>query len=261
MTPIIVVAFYKFATLPDYAAFQAPLLDLGQRYGLRGSILLASEGINSTVAGSREGIDQLLAYLQADPRLSDLDYKESSSENLPFKRFKVRLKQEIVTMGLPEVDPQQGVGTYIEPQDWNDFITQEDVLLIDARNDFEVQLGTFQRAVNPQTHSFGQLPAFLDQTMQTQQPKKVAMFCTGGIRCEKATAYLQQQGIEEVYHLKGGILRYLAEINPEDSLWQGECFVFDERVSLGHGLEQGQARFCPNCKTLLKENVPCGCGS
>jgi UPF0176 protein len=236
MSQIVVAAFYHFAALPDYAALQNPLMSLGQAEGLRGSILLASEGINATVAGSRQGIDRLLAHLRADPRLNALQHIESSTDEMPFRRYKVRLKREIVTMGVPGLDPAQEVGIYVEPHDWNALISDPDVLVIDARNDFEVQIGSFRGALNPQTESFSQLPAVLDQTIAEQAPKKIAMFCTGGIRCEKATAYLRQQGIEEVYHLKGGILRYLAEINPDESLWQGECFVFDERVSLGHGL-------------------------
>lgn len=245
MTQIVVAAFYHFAHLDDYADLQAPLLELGHAEGLRGSILLASEGVNGTVAGSRQGIDHLLSYLRADSHLSALEHKESYTDRLPFERYKVRLKKEIVTMGVAGVDPTQGVGTYIDPQDWNAFISDPDVLLIDARNDFEVQMGTFRGAVNPHTKSFGQFPAFLDETLATQQPKIVAMFCTGGIRCEKATAYLRQQGIEEVYHLKGGILRYLEEITPDDSLWEGGCFVFDERVSLGHGLVESDPSTLP----------------
>ncbi len=235
--PIVIIAFYKFAPLPDFAALQTPLLATCQAQGIYGSILLAEEGINGTVAGTRAGIDHLLAYLRADDRLRDLEAKESYAAFLPFARMKVRLKKEIVTLGVAGIDPNQEVGDYVAPQDWNTLISDPDVLLIDTRNNFEVEMGTFAGAVNPQTASFGEFPAYVQEHLNPQQHKKIAMFCTGGIRCEKATAYLLSQGFESVYHLKGGILSYLEQISPEESLWEGECFVFDERVSLAHGLK------------------------
>lgn len=250
---IVVSTFYKFAKLVNYRDMQQPLLDLCNANGIRGTILLAEEGINSTVAGSREAIDLLIDSLRDDPRLGDLKTKESFTAEMPFQRMKVRLKKEIVALKVEGIDPTETVGKYVEPEDWNALISAPDIVLIDARNDYETQIGTFKGAINPRTESFHELPAFVEQNLDPTQHKKVAMFCTGGIRCEKATAYMLQQGFEEVYHLNGGILRYLEQVKPEESLWEGECFVFDERVSIDHHLEKGLAVFCTNCKGLLAD--------
>ncbi|MEO0560740.1 MAG: rhodanese-related sulfurtransferase, partial [Chloroflexota bacterium] len=216
---------------------RTPLLDFCKAQNLRGSILLASEGINGTVAGTKADIDAMLAHLRADARMSDLEAKFSQAQWRPFRRMKVRLKRYIVNMGIGiEADPNERVGTYVEPQDWNDLITQDDVVLIDTRNTHEFDAGTFKGAIDPQTASFVEFPQYVDEQLKPQGPRKVAMFCTGGIRCERATAYLLNQGFEEVYHLKGGILRYLEEIEPEVSLWEGDCFIFDERGALTHDL-------------------------
>lgn len=256
----VVATFYKFVTLFDYRAMRAPLLVFCNAWEVRGSILLAEEGINATVAGTRQAVDALLAELRRDARLHDLEYKESYVGYLPFDRMKVRLKREIVTLKMPGVDPNQQVGTYIEPQAWNDLISDPEVMVIDVRNDFEVNLGSFEGAWNPQTESFGDFPAFVQHNLDPQRHKKIAMFCTGGIRCEKATSYLLSQGFEAVYHLKGGILRYLEMISPSESLWEGECFVFDQRVSVNHRLQPGTARICERCQQVVKAGESCGCG-
>jgi UPF0176 protein len=229
---IVVAAFYHFTSLSDYQDMRSPLKSFCQTHHLKGTILLAGEGINSTIAGSRSGIDALLAYLRSDPRLQTLEHKESYCDRMPFQRMKVRLKKEIVTLGVPGIDPTQIVGTYVEPKDWNALISDPDVVVIDTRNQYEVELGTFDCAIDPQLDAFGEFPHFVQQNLHPDQHQKVAMFCTGGIRCEKASAYMLKQGFKEVYHLKGGILKYLAEIPPSESLWQGECFVFDERISV-----------------------------
>jgi UPF0176 protein len=245
---ILVITFYKFVSLPDFAEKQGILLSYCQAQEVKGTILLAKEGINGTIAASsRHSVDSVLSFLRSDPRLADLEHKESVADTLPFERMKVRLKQEIVTLGLPEVDPNQQVGTYISPQDWNDLICDPEVTVIDTRNDYEVDIGTFQRAQNPQTESFRQFPDYVRQHLDPSKHKKVALFCTGGIRCEKASSFLLAQGFEEVYHLQGGILKYLEEVPTEESLWEGECFVFDERVAVGHGLESGSYEMCPSC--------------
>jgi UPF0176 protein len=250
---IVVVTFYKFVALPDFAEMQSRLLAECTAQQLRGTILLAREGINATLAGTRSGIDALLACLRADPRLADLEVKESFAETLPFDRMKVRLKREIVTLGVPTVDPTTQVGTYVDPQDWNALISDPEVLVIDTRNQYEVEIGTFKTAQNPQIDSFRQFPDYVQHTLNPAQYKKVAMFCTGGIRCEKASSFMLAQGFQEVYHLKGGILKYLAEIPAEASLWQGECFVFDQRVAVQQGLEPGTHAFCPSCGYPITE--------
>lgn len=246
--PIVVAALYKFVALPDYVALREPLLQRCLDLEVRGTLLLAEEGINGTVAGSREGIDQLLAYLRADERFKDLVHKESFYEQTPFYRTKVKLKKEIVTMGVPGTDPRSIVGTYVKPTEWNRLISDPDVLLVDTRNDYEVKLGTFQGAVNPATESFREFPGYVAENLDPAKHKKVAMFCTGGIRCEKSTAYLKSQGFEEVYHLEGGILKYLEEVPEAESLWQGECYVFDNRVSVNHQLQRGQYDLCHGCR-------------
>ncbi len=244
---VIVVTFYKFVAIADCPALQAMLQTICDGAALQGTILLATEGINATVAGSQTGIDQLLNHLRADDRFADLSPKFSSAPIAPFGRMKVKIKPEIVTLGQPEADPSQQVGTYVSPQDWNQLIENPEVMVVDTRNTYEVAIGTFQGAVNPQTDAFRQLPDYVAQHLDPAHHKAVALFCTGGIRCEKATAYLLKQGFESVYHLQGGILKYLEEIPPQQSLWQGECFVFDERVAVTHGVQLGSYAMCRAC--------------
>lgn len=244
----IVAALYHFTRFADPAALQAPLLDLARTAGVKGSLLLAQEGINGTIAGPRAGIDAMLAHIRALPGCAELEWKESTASEMPFGKMKVRLKREIVTMGQPDVDPRASVGHYVEAKDWNALITAPDVVVIDTRNDYEVSIGTFEGAVDPLTKSFGEFPAWWAENAERFHNKRVAMFCTGGIRCEKSTNYLISQGVEDVYHLKGGILKYLEEVPQEDSKWQGECFVFDQRVSVGHGLVEGDHSMCHACR-------------
>lgn len=246
--PVVVAALYKFVALPDYEALREPLLERCLELGIKGTLLLATEGINGTVAGTRAAIDALLDYLHADARFAGLEYKESLYETPPFYRTKVKLKKEIVTMGVEGIDPRHIVGTYVKPADWNALISDPDVVLVDTRNDYEVQLGTFRGALNPATSSFREFPQYVAGHLDPARHKKVAMFCTGGIRCEKSTAYLKEQGFAEVYHLEGGILKYLEEVPEPDSLWQGECYVFDNRVSVNHQLERGQYDLCHGCR-------------
>ncbi len=253
MSKIVVAALYKFVSLPDFHELREPLLDKCLSLGIRGTLLLAEEGINGTVAGSREAIDQLLAALRADPRLVDLSHKESFDSEQPFYRMKVKLKKEIVTMGVPDIDPNKVVGSYVKPQDWNALISDPEVLLIDTRNDYEVEIGTFKGAVDPKTSSFRQFPEYVRKHYDPEKHKKVAMFCTGGIRCEKASAFMKQEGFDEVYHLEGGILKYLEEVDESESLWQGECFVFDNRVSVKQGLAPGHYELCHGCRRPITE--------
>jgi UPF0176 protein len=240
--PLKVAALYQFAALPDFRALREPLRALCSGLGLKGSVLLAHEGINGTIAGTVDGIDAFVAELQHGPlfggRLDNLELKFSEAAQMPFQRLKVRLKKEIVTLGDAAVDPTRRVGTYVEAADWNALIASPDTLLLDTRNAFEVAMGTFKGAVDPKIASFGQFKDFAARHLNPTKHRRIAMFCTGGIRCEKASAYLLAQGFAEVYHLKGGILRYLEEMPAQDSRWRGECFVFDERVALGHGLRE-----------------------
>lgn len=243
----VVAALYKFVKLPDFAEKQHPLLSYCQAQGVRGTILLAAEGLNGTIAGSRQAIDSILSFLRSDPRLANLEYKESYADSQPFDRMKVRLKQEIVTLGLPEIDPNQQVGTYVSPEDWNTLILDPEVTVIDTRNDYEVSIGTFRGAQNPETESFRQFPDYVHNHLDPTKQRKVALFCTGGIRCEKASSFMLSQGFQEVYHLKGGILKYLEKVPEDESLWEGECFVFDQRVSVRHGLAAGTYKMCQGC--------------
>ncbi len=247
MNRIVVAALYRFVPLADYAELQEPMLCRMRQAGVRGTLLLAAEGVNGTVAGSRGGIDDLITYLKSDLRLAELEVKESSCHDLPFKRARVRLKKEIVTMGVAGIDPNDAVGTYVNPEDWNRLIRDPEVTLIDTRNDYEVAIGTFRGAINPDTRSFREFPKFVGEQLDPRKQNKVAMFCTGGIRCEKSTALLKQQGFDQVYHLRGGILKYLEMVPEAQSEWQGECFVFDERVSVGHGLVEGNHVMCFAC--------------
>lgn len=244
----IVCALYHFTRFSDPAALKPALLDLAVSKGVTGSLLLAREGINGTIAGSREGIDAVLAHVRALPGCSDLECKESTAQDAPFPRMKVKLKKEIVTMGQPDVDPLAKVGHYVAPEDWNDLIRSPDVAVIDTRNDYEVAIGTFEGAVDPKTDTFRDFPAWWEANKERFHNKRIAMFCTGGIRCEKSTNFLMSQGVEDVYHLKGGILKYLEEVPQKDSSWEGECFVFDGRVSVGHGLEEGPHVLCHACR-------------
>ncbi len=253
MSSVVVSALYKFVTLENFEAIKAPLLKVMLDSDVRGTLLLAKEGINGTVAGSQAGIDALLSWLSQDPRLAGIVHKESYDEEMPFYRTKVKLKKEIVTMGVEGIDPKQVVGTYVKPKDWNALISDPDVVLVDTRNDYEVQIGTFKNAVNPNTTSFREFPGYVQENMDPTKQKKVAMFCTGGIRCEKSTAYMKEQGYDEVYHLEGGILKYLEEVPKEETLWEGECFVFDNRVSVNHDLEKGLYDQCHACRMPITE--------
>lgn len=255
MSNYLTAALYKFVSLPDFKELREPLLAVCEANDITGTLLLAEEGINGTIAGREGNIHRVLFFLRNDElfrgRLADLEHKESWTEKKPFYRLKVRLKKEIVTLGVPEIKPSEMAGTYVKPEDWNALISDPDVLLVDTRNDYEVGIGTFKGAINPKTRSFSELPTWVKNEARLKNKPKVAMFCTGGIRCEKSTAYLRSQGFEEVYHLQGGILKYLETVPAEQSLWQGECFVFDERVSVGHGLVPGNHEFCRACRHPL----------
>ena len=261
--PFLTAALYKFVELPDFADLQLPLLAFCEAHGIKGTLLLAPEGINGTIAGLPDDVRAVLAYLHSDPRLKELDHKESWASAMPFYRLKVRLKKEIVTLGVPDVHPALNAGQYVKPGEWNALIDQPEVVVVDTRNDYEVAIGTFAGAVNPATASFSELPAWVDREMQrggklaevNGVKPKVAMFCTGGIRCEKSTAFLKSKGFDEVYHLEGGILKYLETVPPEHSRWQGQCFVFDERVSVGHGLVQGELELCRSCRNPLTDEA------
>ena len=253
MPQIVVCALYKFVTLENYQAMRQPIHDVMEKNHVRGTLLLANEGINGTIAGSRHAIDTVITWLKSDPRLIELECKESITSVIPFNRTKVKLKKEIVTMGIEGIDPKQVVGTYVNAQDWNSLIDDPEVLVIDTRNDYEFQVGTFKNAINPNTQSFREFPQYVKENLDSDKHKKVAMFCTGGIRCEKSTAFLKQQGFDEVYHLKGGILKYLEEMPIESTLWEGECFVFDERVTVNHHLEKGSYDQCNACRLPITE--------
>lgn len=248
MSQYIVCAMYKFVALENYEAMRQPLLEAMENNGIKGTLLLANEGINGTVSGTREGIDGLLAYLNADERINPISFKESLHETQPFYRTKVKLKKEIVTMGVEGIDPLKTVGTYVKPKDWNALISDPDVTVIDTRNDYEIEIGTFKHAINPKTDTFREFPAYVAKEMDPKKNKKVAMFCTGGIRCEKSTAYMKEQGFEEVYHLEGGILQYLEDVPKDESLWEGDCFVFDNRVAVNHDLEKSHYDQCYACR-------------
>ena len=250
----VVATFYKFVKLPDFAEKRDPLLSHCQAQEIRGTILLAAEGINGTIAGSPQAIASVLSFLRSDPRLVDLEHKESFADSPPFERLKVRLKKEIVTLGLPEINPSDRVGTYVNPTEWNTLICDPEVTIIDTRNNYEVNIGTFKGAQNPNTASFHQFPDFVHHHLDPSKHKKVALFCTGGIRCEKATSFMMAQGFQEVYHLKGGILKYLEEVPETESLWQGECFVFDQRIAVDHGLEVGTHDMCRSCGHPISES-------
>jgi UPF0176 protein len=250
----ITCAMYKFVALPHYESLRAPLLEAMTNNQIFGTLLLAAEGINGTVSGTREGIDRLLHWINQQPGLENIDSKESYDDKIPFYRTKVKLKKEIVTMGVEGIDPKQTAGTYVKPEDWNDLISDPDVVLVDTRNDYEVQVGTFKNAIDPKTTSFREFPEWSKNNLDAKKNKKVAMFCTGGIRCEKSTAFLKEQGFDEVYHLQGGILKYLEKVPVNESLWQGECFVFDNRVTVDHSLKSGSYDQCHACRMPITEH-------
>ncbi len=250
---IIVTALYHFVRLENYQQLRQPLLDVMLANNVRGTLLLADEGINGTIAGNRQATQNVLQWLRNDDRLKDFDSKESLTDEMPFYRTKVKLKKEIVTMGITGIDPNNKVGRYIKPQDWNELISDPETLLIDTRNDYEVQIGTFKNAINPKTNTFREFPDYIKNNYDPKKHKKIAMFCTGGIRCEKSTAFLKEQGFEDVFHLQGGILKYLEEVPQEESLWQGECFVFDNRVAVNHDLQKGQYQQCFACRYPLTQ--------
>ncbi len=249
----LIVAYYKFTPLPDYEERREPLQRICQKNGVKGTILLAAEGINSTMAGPPEGVEAVLDYLQSDPTIGELTVKRSWADDEPFYRMKVRLKKEIVRLGMPEINPNDQVGTYVEPEDWNELISDPDVVVVDTRNDYECQIGAFKGALDPETKSFREFPEYVKRKLADKKGQKIAMYCTGGIRCEKSTSLLLQEGFEEVYHLHGGILNYLEKVKPEDSLWEGECFVFDNRVTVDHRLEAGAFDMCHACRHTLSD--------
>ncbi len=253
MSKYIVCAMYKFVALENFEAMRQPLLTAMESNGIKGTLLLASEGINGTVSGTREGIDGLLQYLNADERINPISCKESLHEEQPFYRTKVKLKKEIVTMGVEGIDPRKTVGTYVKPADWNALISDPDVTVIDTRNGYEIEIGTFKHAIDPKTETFREFPEYVAKTLSPEKNKKVAMFCTGGIRCEKSTAYLKEQGFDEVYHLEGGILQYLEDVPKEESLWEGDCFVFDNRVAVNHDLEKSDYHQCYACRLPITD--------
>jgi len=251
-SPVVIAALYRFVRLDNFKELRQPLLRVMLDNQIRGTLLLAAEGINGTVAGEESAIGRLLDYLRQDDRLRDFDCKFSSDETMPFYRTRVKLKREIVTMGIEDIDPAKG-GNYVKPADWNALINDPEVTLIDTRNDYETAIGSFANAILPKTKTFRDFPAYVNQTLDTQNHRKVAMFCTGGIRCEKSTAYLRQQGFDEVYHLAGGILKYLEQVPEAESMWKGECFVFDNRVSVNHALEKGSYDQCHACRLPITE--------
>lgn len=253
MSNIIVCALYRFVALTNYEEIQVPLLNILNANEVKGTLLLASEGINGTIAGEQEGIDNVLNWLKSNPILADLTAKFSTDNENPFYRTKVKLKNEIVTMGVEGIDPNRTVGTYVKPKDWNALISDPEVLLVDTRNEYEISIGTFENAVNPKTTNFREFPQYVKENLDPSKHKKVAMFCTGGIRCEKSTAYLKEQGFDSVYHLEGGVLKYLEEVPEEETMWKGECFVFDNRVSVNHNLEKGQYDQCHGCRLPITE--------
>ena len=259
MHDFLTAALYQFVELPDFADLQAPLLACCQAYGIKGTLLLAPEGINGTIAGKPDAVHAVMAFLRGDPRLANLQHKEAPAAQMPFYRMKVRLKKEIVTLGVPDLHPALRAGQYVKPHDWNQLLDKPGLVLVDTRNDYEASIGTFRNAINPATHSFSELPAWVEKEMAPGgalapvdgKSPPVAMFCTGGIRCEKSTAFLRAKGFDEVYHLEGGILKYLEVMPAAQSHWLGECFVFDERVAVGHGLNSGNFSLCRSCRRPL----------
>lgn len=249
----LIVAYYKFVDLPDFEDRREPLQRLCERHGVKGTILLAREGLNSTMAGPEAGVEAVLESLQADPAIGALTVKRSWAQEPPFYRMKVRLKKEIVRLGMPEVNPNDQVGEYVPPEKWNELISDPEVVLIDTRNNYECEIGSFKGAIDPGTKSFREFPDYVGKELADKKDRKIAMFCTGGIRCEKSTSLLLKQGFEKVYHLEGGILNYLEKVDPQESLWQGDCFVFDNRVAVDHRLREGDYELCRACRHALSE--------
>lgn len=254
MSYFLTAALYKFVELSDFASLRAPLLACCEKNQIKGTILLAPEGINGTIAGAPESVRAVLEFLRSDSRFADLVHKESRSEKAPFYRLKVRLKREIVTMGVPDINPNEMAGEYVKPEEWNKLLDDPDVVVVDVRNDYEVSIGTFKGAIDPHTKSFSELPEWVKRETALRDKPKVAMFCTGGIRCEKSTAFLRSQGFDRVYHLEGGILKYLETVPEAESRWEGECFVFDERVSVVHGLKPGEYELCRACRNPISQS-------
>jgi UPF0176 protein len=250
---VVVAALYHFARFPEFQSFQKPLKELMLANGVHGTLLLAAEGINGTIAGPRQGVDAVMQFIRRDERFADIEVKESTTDENPFYRTKVKLKKEIVTMGVEDIDPNHIVGSYVDAKDWNALISDPEVTLVDTRNKYEYQIGTFKGAINPETDTFRGFPEFVEKNLDPEKHRKVAMFCTGGIRCEKSTAFLKQQGFDEVYHLKGGILKYLEQVSRDETLWEGECFVFDNRVTVDHDLEKGHYDQCHACRMPISE--------
>jgi UPF0176 protein len=260
---IAVSAFYKFVQIENLAELKRQLLEQAQRLGVMGTFLLAPEGINATISGEAQSLRELLSWLRSDPRFQDLETKESQASQHPFQRLKVKIKSEIVTFHQPQANPAKKMGTEVAPVEWNALVREPGVILIDTRNAYEVEIGSFKGAIDPRTRAFHQFPEFVRTHLDPGEKRKIAMFCTGGIRCEKASSYLLSQGFAQVYQLKGGILKYLETVPPEESLWQGECFVFDERVAVQHGLTEGSHCLCPGCgrpiprETAASERATC----
>ncbi len=253
MSQYVVAALYHFVRLEKFSELRQPLLNIMSQNAVKGTLLLANEGINGTIAGSQKGIDRVLAWLREDNRLTKLTAKFSYDDEMPFYRTKVKLKKEIVTMGVEGIDPNKVVGTYVQAKDWNALISDPDVLVVDTRNEYETGIGSFEHAIIPNIETFREFPSYINELTPADKNKKIAMFCTGGIRCEKSTAYLKEQGFENVYHLQGGILKYFEEVPQEESLWKGECFVFDNRVSVDHNLEKGSYDQCYACRLPITE--------
>ena len=246
-----IITFYQFTDLPDFQEWKVRLEDLGEKEKVLGTIILGKEGINGTICGPEDGVRKFMAFIRADERFADMPNRTTFTSRKTFYRLRVAIRDEIVTLGIPGIDPTEVVGQYVEPEDWDELITDPEVLLVDTRNDYEIELGSFKGALNPNTQNFSEWPDFVKDSLSNSPKRKVAMFCTGGIRCEKASSHLLQNGFDEVYHLRGGILNYLEKTTPEDSQWEGECFVFHHQVSVTHGLKDGATVLCFGCRWPL----------
>lgn len=251
-----VTALYHFAPFPNFKDYQKPILEIAQKNQMCGSLLIAHEGVNGTLAGpTKEGVVEFLNFLKSIPGFKNLEHKESTADEKPFLRLKIRLKKEIVTLGIPEVDPTKTVGTYVDPKDWNALLNDPDAVVVDTRNEYEYHMGTFKGALNPHIDIFKDFPKYVKENLSDKKDKKIVMFCTGGIRCEKASSYMLLEGYDKVYHLKGGILKYLENVAPQESLWEGDCFVFDRRVGLSHGLETSKMELCYGCRMPISPEM------
>jgi UPF0176 protein len=251
MSAYVIAALYRFSSLPNFKNLRPLLIEEGERLDIKGTLLLALEGINGTISGTRKSMDQFIHFLKEISGIHTFEYKESYSDKHPFFRLKIRFKKEIVTLGKPEINPAEKVGIYVDPEEWNTLLNDPEVIVVDTRNHYEVKMGQFKNAIDPVTESFRQFPTYVQDNFNPNKHKKVALYCTGGIRCEKASSYMLEAGFENVYHLKGGILKYLEKIPAENSLWEGECFVFDQRVGIKHGLSQGEYKVCFGCRHPL----------